>query len=269
MVGLGFFADSLARGEHYRIPLSFPSKTIFLDIETTGLSVYYDQVTLVGWSTGSQYNAYIAGGDESALRRALSEAGIIVTFNGSLFDLPFLREHFKNLTIPPVHVDLRFLARRVGLAGGQKNIELAVGIRRPRDLEALRGEAAPLLWHKYKCGDIDALKLLLAYNHADVEGMKGIFDAVIKRLRKRHRLPSRSRSIHLFSAEPSQLSVASDSGSVESEVRLVPYLGKTGPAIKFEDLGFSTKRVGCGLLESIQPDRRRGPRVGARPRAIG
>ena len=236
-----FFAESLARREHYRIPLSFPSKTIFLDIETTGLSVYYDQVTLVGWSTGSQYNVYIAGGDESALRRALSEAGIIVTFNGSLFDLPFLRERFRNLSIPPVHVDLRFLARRVGLAGGQKNVELAVGIRRPRDLEGLRGEAAPLLWHKYKCGDIDALKLLLAYNHADVEGMKGIFDAVIRRLRKRRRLPSRSRWIHLFSAEPSHLSIASDSGSAESEVRLVPYLGKTGPAIKFEDLGFANE----------------------------
>jgi uncharacterized protein YprB with RNaseH-like and TPR domain/predicted nuclease with RNAse H fold/dephospho-CoA kinase len=238
---VGFFADSLARREHYRIPLSFPSKTIFLDIETTGLSVYYDQVTVVGWSTGSRYNAFIAGGDESALRHALSEAGIIVTFNGSLFDLPFLRERFKNLTIPPVHVDLRFLARRVGLAGGQKNIELAVGIRRPRDLEGLRGEAAPLLWHKYKCGDIDALKLLLAYNHADVEGMKGIFDAVIRRLRKRRRLPPRSLSIHLFSAERSQLSMASDSGSAESEVRLVPYLGKTGPAIKFDDLGFSNE----------------------------
>jgi len=94
-----FFADSLARQEHYRIPLSFPSKTIFLDIETTGLSVYYDQVTLVGWSTGSQYNANIAGGDESAVRRALSEAGIIVTFNGSLFVVPFLRERFSELCL--------------------------------------------------------------------------------------------------------------------------------------------------------------------------
>src|SRR5260370_19278054 len=68
--------------------------------------------------------------------------------------------------------------------------------------------------------------------------MSGVFDAVISRLRKRLRLPSRSRSIHLFSAEPSHLSIASDSGSAESEVRLAPYLGKTGPAIKFEDLGF-------------------------------
>jgi len=36
-----FFARSLPKPEHYRIALSFPSKTLFLDIETTGLSQYY------------------------------------------------------------------------------------------------------------------------------------------------------------------------------------------------------------------------------------
>src|SRR5258707_13825008 len=35
-----YFARGLPKQEHYRIALSFPSKTMFLDIETTGLSRY-------------------------------------------------------------------------------------------------------------------------------------------------------------------------------------------------------------------------------------
>ena len=36
-----FFAERLPPGEHYRIAASFPRQTVFLDIETTGLSLYY------------------------------------------------------------------------------------------------------------------------------------------------------------------------------------------------------------------------------------
>jgi uncharacterized protein YprB with RNaseH-like and TPR domain len=30
-----------------------------LDIETTGLSRYYNNITIVGWSIGNKYNVYI------------------------------------------------------------------------------------------------------------------------------------------------------------------------------------------------------------------
>lgn len=236
-----FFADRLPREEHYRIALSFPAKTIFLDIETTGLSIYYDKVTLVGWTMGTQYQAYVAGDDDSSLRRALSEARAIVTFNGSLFDLPFLRKYFPGVAIPAVHVDLRFLARRVGLSGGQKNVEQLIGIKRSKALRELRGENAPILWHRYKHGDIQALELLLSYNHADVEGMKGIFDAVVKRLLRSKKLPARSRPLYFFAEGPSQFIASFGAASAEGEVRLVPYRGRTGPAIKLGDLLLGTE----------------------------
>src|SRR6185369_3706734 len=124
-----YFARSLPKQEHYRIALSFSSKTLFLDIETTGLSRYYDTITLVGWSTGREYNAYIKGDDPEPLRKALTEAKAIVTFNGSLFDVPFLRDEFPELRMPAAHVDLRFLAKRVGLVGGQKDVEWNVGLQ--------------------------------------------------------------------------------------------------------------------------------------------
>ena len=40
---IDFFCNALSNEDYYRIALSFPKKTLFLDIETTGLSRYYDR----------------------------------------------------------------------------------------------------------------------------------------------------------------------------------------------------------------------------------
>jgi uncharacterized protein YprB with RNaseH-like and TPR domain/predicted nuclease with RNAse H fold len=193
-----FFAKTLSRQEHYRIALSFPAETLFLDIETTGLSRYYDTITLIGWSMGTRYRVYIKGGDETALRKALEEAKAVVTFNGTLFDLPFFSQEFSDLSIPSAHIDLRFLARRVGLSGGQKEVERLLGIRRPVALQNLAGETAPLLWYKFLRGDFDAFRLLLSYNRADVEGMKLIFNAIISRLIEKEQMPTSIRPTSRF-----------------------------------------------------------------------
>jgi uncharacterized protein YprB with RNaseH-like and TPR domain/predicted nuclease with RNAse H fold/dephospho-CoA kinase len=238
-----FFAHSLPRQEHHRIALGFPAKTLFLDIETTGLSTYYDTITLVGWSIDSQYQVYIKGAQEEPLRHALANAKAIVTFNGALFDLPFLRHEFSDIKIPAAHVDLRFFARRFGLRGGQKAIEKELGFSRPEHLQDMAGEAAPLLWHKYKQGDISALKLLISYNHADVEGMKHIFDAVMERLVEKQDLPAWGRSFYRFSvhgSEPPKWE-AEVIGSSDGNVQLRPYEGKTGPAITLSDLDLGIK----------------------------
>src|SRR5687767_9354340 len=227
-----YFALSLPRYEHYRIAHSFPSKTLFLDIETTGLSRYYDQITLVGWSIGRSYNAYIKGDDPEPLRRALVQAKAIVTFNGSLFDVPFLRSEFPELNIPVAHIDLRFLARRVGLRGGQKEIEEAVGLERPGILSTLRGEAAPLLWHRYRRGDVDSLKLLLSYNYADIEGMKFILDVVTDRLLEMDQLPMRLRPPHRFSGD-SSLNIAT---FISGSGRVRKYQGSSAPLITLNAL---------------------------------
>ena len=61
------------------------------------------------------------------------------------------------------------------MRGGQKKIEQEIGFQRNGILQNLDGEKAPLLWFKYKSGDVKALKELIEYNHSDVEGMKWIF----------------------------------------------------------------------------------------------
>ncbi len=220
------FAARLERREHYRIALTFPKKVLFLDIETTGLSRYYDVITLVGWFYQGKYSVLVQGDDASALRAALADARVLVTFNGSLFDVPFLREGFANLPLPPAHVDLRFLSKRVGLAGGQKVIERRIGFRRPRDLAEIEGETAPILWHRYRRGDLEALKLLMKYNHCDIEGMRFIFDRTIARLLRQQKVPRviRERVPQFYT--PSDLTIVNGKGAFRNKtnhIRVLPF----------------------------------------------
>lgn len=185
----GYFAARLNRQEHYRIALTMPEKTLFLDIETTGLSRYYDTVTVIGWSFGPDYGFFVKGQDLALLRHILRQAQLIVTFNGTLFDVPFIAHEYPDLELPKVHVDLRFLARRAGLTGGQKHIERVIGVAREADVAAVAGEMAPVLWNDYTRGNTDALKTLLRYNAADVRGMKTIFDTVCATVLEKYGFP--------------------------------------------------------------------------------
>lgn len=194
-----FFAERIPRSEYYRIALTFPKRTLFLDIETTGLSIYYDSITVVGWNYGDEYDFIIQGDDEKKLRDVLADARAIVTFNGSLFDIPFLQKEFPGASIPRCHVDLRFFAKRIGLSGGQKSIERQLNIMtRPESVSDLKGENAPLLWSRYCWGDVSALDKLITYNRADVEGMKVIFDYVVQEVLNKRKVPNTIRNIHRF-----------------------------------------------------------------------
>ena len=236
-----YFARQLPRQEHYRIALGFPSKTLFLDIETTGLSRYYDTITLVGWSAGEEYGVYIKGDDPEPLRKVLADAKAIVTFNGSLFDLPFIHHEFSDFRLPCAHVDLRFLSRRVGLTGGQKEIESRVGLERPGLLSELRGEAAPLLWHRYRKGDPESLKLLISYNYADIEGMKFVLDTVVERLLGEDQLPKEVIPPHKFSKGHPHLKVDKLFGPTKVFVR--KYVGNPGPLIHLDELCVPYHRI--------------------------
>lgn len=184
-----FFAHRLPRSEYYRIALTYPSNTVFLDIETTGLSRYYDHVTMIGWSQAEEYYVYISGEDPKPLSNALLKAKALVTFNGSLFDIPFLIKELGNVRIPLAHIDLRFAVRHVGMSGGQKEVEIKLGIKRPAELADVNGSIAPLLWNRYSKGDREALKLLIEYNHSDIEGMKSILDDYIELIARKREVP--------------------------------------------------------------------------------
>jgi len=162
--------------------LENPNRVLFLDVETTGLSRYYDDVTLVGWLLGGVYHVHVAGDDPELLLSALHGASALVTFNGTLFDMGFLKKTFRGLEFPSVHADLRYLAKRVGLTGGQKAIEKQLGIFVRGGVEDVDGPQAVLLWHRYLRGDKRSLRRLIEYNRCDVVAMSSILDYVLSRL---------------------------------------------------------------------------------------
>ena len=228
-----YFKERLPRREHYRIAASFPSRCVFLDIESTGLSKYYDQVTLVGWSLGRQYEVLIDPTETARLEHDLNDQSILVTFNGTLFDLPFLASRFNTDWSAVVHVDLRYLARRVGLTGGQKRIEVAIGRERGTHLEGVSGADAVGLWFDYKEGDLSALRKLIRYNHADIEGMKLILERVVEELELGDN--SRSGSYRLF--ERSSVSFTDNADKTRGNAVCVrPYRGPVGPRLEYTNL---------------------------------
>jgi predicted nuclease with RNAse H fold/dephospho-CoA kinase len=162
--------------------LEDPHSVVFLDVETTGLSWFYDEITLVGWAHEGAYQVHVAGEDPADLLKVLAGARALVTFNGTLFDLKFLKKTFGDVSLPPVHIDLRYLSKRAGLTGGQKLIEAELGIRARSGVEDLDGAAAVLLWHEFVRGDHNALHRLIDYNRRDVLAMCMILDRVVGRL---------------------------------------------------------------------------------------
>ena len=180
-----FFAERLPPREHYRVATSFPKQTVFLDLETTGLSLYYDTITLIGCAREDRFACYVMGTADDRYNDAtelIEEAKCIVTFNGTVFDLKFLAKCFPDLRLPAAHVDLRYLVRRASLSGGQKEVEKALGLERPSRVQDVDGAHAVLLWYEYVSGSVEAGRRLVRYNHADVEGMKPILDHVIARI---------------------------------------------------------------------------------------
>ena len=228
-----FFKKMLPRREYYRIAASFPDLCVFLDIESTGLSPYYDQVTLLGWSVGSRYEVLVDPSETKQLELDLCAQPIVITFNGTLFDLPFLTNQFNTDWSRATHVDLRYLAKRVGLAGGQKKIEVSIGLTREASLEDISGAEAVGLWFDYKEGDLNALRRLIRYNHADIEGMKFLFEVVVDRLESG--IGANFANGGLFERSDVRFSDRPRDKAAPT-VQINPYCGRVGPRLGFSDL---------------------------------
>jgi uncharacterized protein YprB with RNaseH-like and TPR domain len=96
---------------------------------------------------------------------------IIVTYNGKCFDIPFIRRDL-GFNLGHVHIDLRYVLKRLGYAGGLKGCEKQLGIYRG-DLEGVDGYFAVLLWDEYvRNKNEKALETLLAYNIKDVVNLE-------------------------------------------------------------------------------------------------
>jgi hypothetical protein len=151
----------------------------YLDIETTGLSCQYADITVIGIHlvNGSESRLVQLVGKEVTvdnLMKAVDGVGTIYTYNGSRFDLPFIHGSLGiDLTDVFHHHDLMYDCWRCNLFGGFKVVEQQLGI--PRRLQGITGLDAVLLWQRYReYNDTKALDLLLEYNKEDVMNLKAL-----------------------------------------------------------------------------------------------
>jgi hypothetical protein len=151
----------------------------YLDIETTGLSQLYDDITVVGiyLCNGRDDKLIQLVGEQVTkdnLLKALENVNAIYTYNGSRFDLPFI-DAFLGIDLEAEfrHHDLMYDCWRNNLYGGFKSVEQQLGI--PRQLQGIGGLGAIWLWWKYQNdGDQNALTTLLKYNEEDVVNLKAL-----------------------------------------------------------------------------------------------
>jgi uncharacterized protein YprB with RNaseH-like and TPR domain len=145
----------------------------YLDIETTGFSSYYCDLTVVGvavlWEDRQRFGQ-LFGGQINADRVLGLLEGVdeIYTYNGSRFDLPFIKGALGlDLRKQFAHTDLMYSCWRRDLKGGLKAVEVRLGIE--RRLADMNGYMAVRLWWDYvNNNDAQALQRLLEYNREDV-----------------------------------------------------------------------------------------------------
>jgi len=173
---ISFFASNLPKADHWKLYEHFKNSTVFLDIETSGLSLYYDYITLVGMSNQDSQAFFVKDNNLDELNDHLSSCQLLVTFNGTNFDIPFLKKEFPGLPLPSVHLDLRYLLRSIGMPGPLKVVEKRLGIERPGPLAEMNGREAVVLWRRFLNGDDNALETLLQYNAYDTNNMIFLLD---------------------------------------------------------------------------------------------
>ena len=179
-----FFAGTLKHGDHWRLFQLVRNRAVALDIETNGgIAGNGGQVTVVGLFDGFDYKALVRGKDLSrgTLAKELSRYSYVITFFGSVFDLPYIREIY-GLSFAMPHFDLCFSGRKAGLRGGLKMVEKLLGIQRDESIRGFDGFDAVRLWDDVQRGNAAALELLITYNRYDTVNLFRLADIIYERL---------------------------------------------------------------------------------------
>lgn len=174
----------LPRSEEWRLFGEFGDSAAFLDIETDGLS----RESLVTAVTVHRKDRTVTlthgrGLNTQSLSDALKDSSMLVTYNGSCFDIPILKYRYPLLSFDLPHLDLRFAAQKVGYRGGLSKLESDLGIERDSEICNVDGFEAVRLWRRWENNnDLDALEKLIEYNRADTVNLEPITEIVYPKL---------------------------------------------------------------------------------------
>ena len=164
----------------WRLYSTFRSQTLFLDIE---IGRHPSDIILVGLFDGFNTWTLVKRStlDKKMFFSLLRPYKLLVTFNGSSFDIPALEKYFGAPILLP-HIDLKHCCATLGLYGGLKEIERRLHLSRPSHLSG-----SPIdLWRAYHAsGDIEYLQLLVAYNEEDIVNLKPLMEYCSRELAHR------------------------------------------------------------------------------------
>jgi len=137
---------------------------------------------VVGISNYYNTNTFVKGFnlENNLLEKELSKYKLLITFNGSSFDLPKLKKQLQ-LEVKMPHIDLKPLCVKLDLKGGLKEVERILNLKRP---EHLYGNPVELWKAFHASGDREYLELLVDYNKEDIENLKGVMNHVYKKMRE-------------------------------------------------------------------------------------
>ena len=179
----GYFNKCFPNREKWRLYDAFKNQAVYLDIETSGLSPFFDEITVIGISNGKEEKAFVQGKNLELFPREISKYKMIITFNGTRFDIPFIQEAM-GIRFEQIHIDLMYPLKRLGFSGGLKIIERSIGISRPDDIRNVDGLEAVYLWYDYKNrGNEKSLEKLVKYNLEDVRNLRNLMEVTYKKLK--------------------------------------------------------------------------------------
>ena len=165
---IGYFVDRFYAQDKWRILNHYLDRCSFFDIETTGLE-YDDTITMiVCWHDG-KLHTFVEHENLDDFLDLLEDVQLLISFNGSSFDVPRVLDGFHIPELPCPHIDLRWPCYHAQLHGGLKQITTQLGLQRPADLLNADGSLAIELWSRWQhTQDADARELLIRYCAADV-----------------------------------------------------------------------------------------------------
>lgn len=189
---IAYFRGLLGNAGAWRLWDMLAGEALCVDIETDGGPACEGSLTVAGFYSRGEYRSYVRGVNLcfDAVAAEFEEAGLIVSYFGGGFDLPFLKAAYPGLKLDKPHFDLCPAGHKVGLKGGLKKVERLVGISREADVEGLGGYEAVLLWRAHLGGAPGALETLVKYNREDTVNLHALAWIIYERLREATGLPA-------------------------------------------------------------------------------
>ncbi|NVM01281.1 MAG: ribonuclease H-like domain-containing protein [Candidatus Helarchaeota archaeon] len=194
-VNIGFFRENFPKKEYWRLYPKLKERTLFLDVETNGLAKELNEITVIGTLYKGKFKSFINGINLQDVIPLIEDCFMIVTYNGSLFDIPCIERTLDIEKKNYISLDLRWIFKRLGYSGGLKSIEKQVGINRPDYLKDVNGYTAVLLWRKYQTRSLNALNVLRRYCLEDVKNLVFLLHFAYNRLCKEIKFPQKIKPL--------------------------------------------------------------------------